>query len=224
MVPLLGSAPDGFDRLLVRSATWVLLLAAGWLAVVLAAVLVEALTSGRLQPARFTGVPLSWRRSLLAGTLAGLAAIGVAPGAHADYDDTGAGDTTRAALQSTRHDAVSSARQTRLTGRPWTARTALEGLPLPGRTEGAPVSGIHPDAPDSEVIVHVGDSLWQIARRLSPGATDAQLLTATRALHHANRSVIGPDPDRLVPGQQLVIPSQLDRHGAGQSSASEETA
>ena len=57
-----------------------------------------------------------------------------------------------------------------------------------------------PGLPTSHVVVR-GDTLGAIAKRYY-GRSDRW-----RDIHAANRSVIAPDPDRLVPGQVLVIPA-----------------
>ena len=65
-----------------------------------------------------------------------------------------------------------------------------------GRTEG------------TEVVVHRGDTLWDlVAAHLGPDATEAEVAEAWPHWHAANRSVIGDDPDRLLPGQVLTVPS-----------------
>ncbi|MFC8502977.1 LysM peptidoglycan-binding domain-containing protein [Pedococcus sp. NPDC057267] len=59
----------------------------------------------------------------------------------------------------------------------------------------------------AEVVVLRGDSLWSIvARHLGPGATDAEVAAQWPRWHAANRSVIGDDPDLLLPGQVLHPP------------------
>jgi nucleoid-associated protein YgaU len=58
------------------------------------------------------------------------------------------------------------------------------------------------------VVVHRGDTLWNIAARtLHDGASDADVLRAVVQWHDANRDVIGPDPDVIRPGQVLRAPS-----------------
>lgn len=48
--------------------------------------------------------------------------------------------------------------------------------------------------------VQTGDSLWSIAKmKLGSGSR-------WRDLYDANRTVIGDDPDRIIPGQELVMP------------------
>jgi nucleoid-associated protein YgaU len=98
-----------FDHLLARAATWVLLLAAVWLAVLVVAVAVEALSRGRLQAARWTGAPLWLRTPLVALAAAALSAVGLGAG------PAGASDTS---------------------GHP-TGAEALVGLHLPDRPVGA---------------------------------------------------------------------------------------
>lgn len=83
----------------------------------------------------------------------------------------------------------------------------LHGLPLPDRSTGgpaAPASG----AADTAVVVRPGDSLWAIsARRLGPHASAADVASYGRRIHAANRDAIGPDPDLLHPGRQLLLPA-----------------
>lgn len=62
--------------------------------------------------------------------------------------------------------------------------------------------------PLDDVVVRRGDTLWDIAaRHLGPSATDAEIAHAWPHWFTANRAVIGPDPDRLVPGQLLHPPA-----------------
>ena len=59
-----------------------------------------------------------------------------------------------------------------------------------------------------EVVVRRGDSLWDIAaRHLGPDASAAEVAVEWPRWHHANRDVIGADPDLLIPGQRLVPPA-----------------
>jgi nucleoid-associated protein YgaU len=56
--------------------------------------------------------------------------------------------------------------------------------------------------------VVAGDSLWLIAaRRLGPDATDAAIAAAWPRWYAANRTVVGADPDMIIPGQVLTAPS-----------------
>ena len=61
-----------------------------------------------------------------------------------------------------------------------------------------------------EVVVRRGDTLWSIAaRHLGPEPSDAEIAQAWPAWHEANREVVGPDPDRLLPGQVLQTPGAV---------------
>ncbi|WP_418059823.1 LysM peptidoglycan-binding domain-containing protein [Pimelobacter simplex] len=79
---------------------------------------------------------------------------------------------------------------------------ALAGLPLPER----PVDGPAP-ARCRTVQVRPGDTLWAIAARaLGPEASAADVTAYWRRIHACNAPVIGPDPDRILPGQVLHLP------------------
>jgi nucleoid-associated protein YgaU len=66
-------------------------------------------------------------------------------------------------------------------------------------------------ASDPHVVLR-GDCLWDIAAgRLARGQagapTDGEIARAVSAWWSANAAVIGPDPDRLLPGQVLSPPA-----------------
>jgi LysM domain-containing protein len=87
----------------------------------------------------------------------------------------------------------------------------LAGLPLPDRAvawrHGARAD--HPAAPPQTVVVRSGDTLWSIAARGLPPDSPAVDITARwHSIYAANRSLIGPDPDVIVPGQQLRLPGK----------------
>ncbi|WP_029138768.1 LysM peptidoglycan-binding domain-containing protein [Nakamurella lactea] len=60
------------------------------------------------------------------------------------------------------------------------------------------------------VIVHAGDTLWSLAehqlRETGGPITDARIDASWRLWYSANRSVIGADPDLILPGQHLHPP------------------
>ena len=89
----------------------------------------------------------------------------------------------------------------------WTPSTvtAEPGLvaPEPRRNP----SGVQ--ASHREVVVRPGDSLWILAsRELGPSATDLEIARFWPQWYSANHEVIGPDPDRLLPGTVLRIPAR----------------
>ena len=53
-----------------------------------------------------------------------------------------------------------------------------------------------------------GDSLWSIAASLRPGANDASIDAAWRAIYEANADTL-PDPNLIHPGQKLTLPQDL---------------
>lgn len=74
----------------------------------------------------------------------------------------------------------------------------------PGPVVGTPRARV---AADEAVVVRRGDTLWDIAQRHLPaGATTAQVAAEWPRWFAANRSVIGADPDLLLPGTRLVAP------------------
>jgi resuscitation-promoting factor RpfA len=59
-----------------------------------------------------------------------------------------------------------------------------------------------------EVVVHRGDTLWDIAaRHLGEHATDQDVAEEWPRWYAVNRDLIGGDPDLIRPGQRLVVPS-----------------
>jgi hypothetical protein len=72
---------------------------------------------------------------------------------------------------------------------------------LPGATVGTA------SAPPELRTVRRGDSLWRIARdELAPSAPDSAVCGEVAAIYAANRALIGPDPDLILPGTQLTLP------------------
>lgn len=63
-------------------------------------------------------------------------------------------------------------------------------------------------AADQVVVVHRGDSLWTlVARHLGPDADATTIARVWPTWYAANRSVIGSDPNHLLPGEVLQVPS-----------------
>lgn len=92
-----------------------------------------------------------------------------------------------------------------------TSVSTLDGLQLPDRpaTSAVPVPSVRQpeERPHDRVVVAPGDSLWVLVReRLPDSATDAHVAAVVARWYAANRSIIGPDPDHLSPGQILDVP------------------
>lgn len=176
------STGAGFDQLLVQGCAVVLVGCALWWWLVTTLVALEVLVGHRgprvLAPTRL--------RRLLLG-LCGVAVLGatVVP-AHAT---PGALHHGRAASAS-----PSPAEEPR-----------LDGLPLPERPVGGLRAADRRGAVRAWHVVRRGESLWSIAADLLPGADDAALDRAWRALHALNRPAIGPDPDLIRTGQRLLV-------------------
>lgn len=115
----------------------------------------------------------------------GLAVLGATSAAHADED-------TARARSDQRHV---------LAGLPSPDRVVGSVLPVPARHQ----PGIH--------VVRPGDTLWDIAEADLGGRADDGVVTAHwHRIHALNLAVIGADPDLILPGQELRLPTQqLDR-------------
>ena len=127
------------------------------------------------------------------------------------------------ALASTASPAL-AAEGTDLDPAPATARSLeaiAAALPFPDRASDStspPPSVATPRRPQGatshpSVIVRSGQSLWSIAAAALADRghpTDARTVDRHwRELYRLNKDVIGPEPDRLQPGQQLRLPRSL---------------
>lgn len=56
--------------------------------------------------------------------------------------------------------------------------------------------------------VRAGDTLWDIAAATLGSDDPRRIARYWPRIHRANRDVIGPDPDRIFPGQRLVLPGE----------------
>lgn len=174
---LLAGGPD-FTDLLVRGCAGAALVAAGWLWLVTTQVVATVVRAPGYARSRRVG-PV---RSVL------LAACGVAA-------------LTSTTTAATAQDGA---------GTPSLPARLLDGLPLPDRATGALPREARPGAaPETDPVVRVrpGDSLWAIAaRQLGPTADAADVASYWRRIHDLNAAVIGPNPDLVLPGQQLRLP------------------
>jgi hypothetical protein len=79
----------------------------------------------------------------------------------------------------------------------------LSGLQLPDLPDTAPKA----DGSESVRIVRPGDSLWRIASDdLPASASTSTICRRVETWYAANRAVIGPDPDLILPGTELTQP------------------
>ncbi len=174
--------PDGVALRLAGAALW---LAAGWLAVGLAAGLLAGVP-GRCAPAarRLSAAMLPpLLRRLTAATL-GAAVVLTGATATAQTVHRGGGSVAVAAT-------------------PWPTTPGAARRAVPWPTTPGPK---RPSA-GAVVVVTSGDSLWRIAaRRLGPTATTAQIDAEWRRWYLANAERIGPDPDLIHPGLRLYAP------------------
>jgi hypothetical protein len=97
--------------------------------------------------------------------------------------------------------------------RPAESFVALPPAAPPIVTPTAPaaiVAGVpHREAPREGYVVRRGDALWNIAaRHLGAGASAADIAREWPRWYAANRSVIGPNPSLLRPGELLSPPVQ----------------
>jgi hypothetical protein len=88
-----------------------------------------------------------------------------------------------------------------------------QATPPGGFAAGSAVPDWPSATPTGQYVVVRGDCLWSIAadRLLRDGGgppTAGQVASAVEAWWAANRAVIGPDPNRLLPGQVLRAPDQ----------------
>ncbi len=97
-----------------------------------------------------------------------------------------------------RHDPLPAAPE------PRTPTPSLWPLGVEHRTSRTPaVIGL------TTVVVRRGDTLWSLAAAsLGPSATAADISTTVRECHRLNAVVIGPDPDLILPGQLLRVPTR----------------
>lgn len=94
----------------------------------------------------------------------------------------------------------------------------LAGLPYPDRaTMPATAPGTTPAQERGEVRAEIrvapGDTLWSIAEESlgsSPDITEADVERRWRAIWHANRAEVGPDPDLIHPGTTLRLPTSKE--------------
>ena len=188
---LLAHASDSlasgkFDAVLVVVCEAAALVGVGWLWLLVSLVMLDA---ARGLEQRRPGVPALVRRGVLLACGLGLAG-GLATPAYADASDRSASPRVG-------------------------ATSVVAGLQLPDRTtttrhrspSTTPAATPEDRVPSRTVVVAPGDTLWDLAVADLPHGADVALVAAHwRAIHAANRAVIGPDPDLIHPGQRLRLP------------------
>lgn len=158
---------------------------------------------------------------LVAGTLGVAVTVGLAGPALADplpvrptsSGATSTGTTSTGATSTGPERLRGLALPDRAVGAAWTVQVlrsvapeAAAGPATRPRTRDSP-RPVARDVVARDVVVRPGQSLWTIAAGLLPApATDAEVTRAWQRLHHANASVIGADPDLILPGTRLVVP------------------
>lgn len=187
-----------FDEALVSLAAVTSLVACPWLWVLTSWGVLDALR-GRTSAAH-TGW---WRRVTMAAC--GCAAtVAVALPAHAQ---PGGPAEPSGALPSTPVHV--------LDGLPYPERPALAAPPARRAAVPTGRTTAEPDTPGHHVV-RPGDTLWALAAdqvRSSGGEPDvATVARAVADLHHANREVVGDDPDLILPGQRLTLDQTRTTH------------
>ena len=91
---------------------------------------------------------------------------------------------------------------------PGTALKGSDSSPGPGLPERDPSPTASPGCRPSHHAVLPGDSLWRIAATTLGTDDPARVARYWPRIHRANRDVIGPDPDLIIPGQVLELPSE----------------
>lgn len=92
--------------------------------------------------------------------------------------------------------------------RPGWTPTLLPAAPRPSADVGLVSATTRGGETVDHVVVHRGDTLWDIAaRHLGQQATDQDVAEEWPRWYAKNRDVIGDDPHLLRPGQQLAVPA-----------------
>ena len=226
--PAAGPVPVGTG--LGVLATGAAGLVAAWAAVLLAGATASLALSARRVHGRAFGAASPGAGGGLTGRVAAallvVASLGAAPAT--------AADAPRPLAAVVSPDPVTPSGAPGASGPAWGSTAGEEEPDVPGAVDEVPVPGWTPTAshPDpvgrataevglvsttsstaqetipERVVVHRGDTLWDIAaRHLGEHATDQDVAEAWPLWYAANRDVIGDDPDLIHPGQRLVVPT-----------------
>jgi hypothetical protein len=199
-MPAPGSRPDELVGALAATGAGLVLC---WLAAGVVLAVVGHLC--RWDRAARTGVRLLPRmlRGAVGAALGGALVLGAASGALADTPaPTPAATATMGSPSSASIDPAEGLPDPRWTPPPPPPLPAVPSAPV-----GLVSAAGRPGPVEDRVVVRRGDTLWAIAaRHLGAGASAAQVAREWPRWYAANRTVIGPDPDRLAPGQRLEPP------------------
>jgi LysM repeat protein len=96
---------------------------------------------------------------------------------------------------------------------------------LAGTAEAQGTAFTEADRGTDRVVVAPGDSLWSISQeRLGPQATPQRIDLTVERIYTLNQNRIGPDPDLIFPGQELLLPPTVGQPAsAGATPAREAT-
>lgn len=127
-----------------------------------------------------------------------------APATTTTTTTTAPATTSAVASPVTTTTTVTTPAPTRIAAAPGSRRDPVPPTLVP------PAVLVNPEPVPGSVVVHPGDCLWTIAAaRLAPGATNAEIDRAWRAIWAANRDRIGTDPNLIHPGLTLVMPASV---------------
>jgi len=190
--------PTGpFDAVLVAGCEAALVAVGGWLWLVTGVVALDA-ARGHQRSRR--GVPAPVRRVLLVACGAALAGGLATPsyaGPVAHRDDRPVSVLQGLPLPERASTALHVARLVATTAEHSERAGAQHRRAAPARPAPRPRT----------VVVEPGDTLWALAAAsLPPGAGAADVAARVALLHRTNRATVGPDPDLILPGQELRLP------------------
>lgn len=86
-----------------------------------------------------------------------------------------------------------------------------DSVSKPARFAEAGAQELHRREEGRPYTVRRGDSLWSIAARASRRQDAGSIHALTQHIYRINRSIVGPDPDLILPGQILTLPADVDR-------------
>lgn len=213
-----GTGVVPIEQALVTVALAAATLTAGWVLAVLAMATVTVLRAEGPRPPRTEHLPRSVRAAcVLLVTLSGAAALPAvaapvevvaAAGAVGGTVTVGGAGPAEGAGTPQSGGAASADHPDPAVPQPGWTPTPLTPRPVPHEDVGL-VTTVPAETLPDRVVVRRGDTLWDLcARHLGPRATTADIAQEWPRWYDANIGVIGPDPDLILPGQELVVPER----------------